>query len=340
MLPTITYQEVTLTAKGGKKASGKAAAKQPKSVSVYHIEPAARDSALSFFKDVLLADKASVHRSALKKAARAGVPVGTDGAGEPIVPASAVSSAEAAASGAISTARGTADALSEITSDLADLCDCCRNPNVVAAAVLRALTTADAAAQAEDAEALLPATKALVGQLWRHGDIAGQAWGKEHRNKLAGSTAILEQLAAETSLLSPLLNAPLGNDTMLNALDGLEKAQASIINSTKDTPAKELALRANKAARSLSFASINVMPASARWSLFSILLLGGVTVAMSMYSPKHVEGVLEPVVGAQRAAVVTSSCQTLVSNVGGFCAAMWDAWTGNEDSDRASYFSR
>ena len=333
MLPTITYQEVTLAAKPGKKAGGKGASKPAKPASVYHIEPAARDSALEFLTESLLADKTSVHRSALKKAARAGLPVGPDGSGAAVVPPSAVVAVEAAASGAVATARGTADAISVIQGDLADLCDSCRNPNVVAAAVGRALATAEAAAIAEDAAALLPATKTLVTQLWRHGDIAGDAWGKEHRNKLAGSTAILEQLAADTTLISPVINAPLGNDTLLNAIDGIEKAHASILSSSKDSPAKELAQRSERAARSLSYASINVLPASARWSIVSILVIAAATVAMSVQAPQRVEGALEPIIGASKASMVTSTCQNAVSNVAWFLGSMWDAWTGNDDRD-------
>lgn len=333
VLPTITYQEVTLGAKPAKKTGGKGAAKPAKPASVYHIEPAARDSALSFLTEVLLADKASVHRSALKKAARSGLPVGVDGAGSAVVPASAIAAADAAASGAVATARGTAAAVAAVQKDLAELCDCCRNPNVVAAAVSRALTTAEAAANAEDAEALLPATKALVNQMARHGDMAGEAWGKEHRNKLAGSTAILEQLAADNTLVQPLLNAHLGSDTLLNALDNLEKAHGTILASTKDTPAKELAQRAHQAARNLSYASINVLPASARWSLFSLLVVVVVAVTMSVNAPQRVVGVLEPVMGTERAAMFTNICQESVNRVGGLLSTMWDAWTGNEERD-------
>ena len=159
-------------------------------------------------------------------------------------------------------------------------------------------------------------------RLWRHGDIAGDAWGKEHRNKLAGSTAILEQLAADTTLISPVINAPLGNDTLLNAIDGIEKAHASILSSSKDSPAKELAQRSERAARSLSYASINVLPASARWSIVSILVIAAATVAMSVQAPQRVEGALEPIIGASKASMVTSTCQNAVSNVAWFLLSL------------------
>jgi hypothetical protein len=329
VLPSITHQEVTLAAKATKKTGGKAATKQSKPPSVYHIEPDARDSAVAFLREVLLANSASVHRSALRVASRVGLPVGPGGAREPVVPASAVAGLRAAISGAVTTARGTAEAIEPVLLDLTELCDDCRNPEVVAAAVSRAMTAADAAAHAEDDVALFAATQALIGQLARHGDAAGNAWAKDHRNKLAGSTAMLELLAADSSLVEPLVNADRGSDSLLNALDGLAKAHASILASGKETPAKELAKRAERAARSLSQSSFNVLPGSARWSIASLIVLAVAVVAMSVHSPKRVEGVLEPVVGASNAALFTSSCQEAVSGVRGLFETMWDHWTGS-----------
>ena len=86
---------------------------------------------------------------------------------------------------------------------------------------------------------------------------------------------------------------------------------------------------AERAARSLSYASINVLPASARWSIASILLIAGITVALSVQVPDRVEAVLEPVIGASNASLVTSSCQNLVGKVSWFVGAIWDGWTGN-----------
>lgn len=326
VLPSILHQEVMpVAAKPAKKGKGAAKAAKPASVSVYHIEPAARDIAVAFFHEVLIDEEGTHHRKALHFAARDGIAYGPAGTYEPVVPAAAVSAADAAISGAVATARGTPEAVSGMRDQLAELCACCSASNAISAAVTRALSSADAAS----GTAAQSAAAAIVDQLQRHEMDAADAWARLHRTHLGGSATVLETMAFHDRLLAPLLAMPKGSDVLLRALDGITKAHASILASGKETPARDLAKRAQAAMDTLGSSSVKVIPASAKWSVVSLAALSIGAVVMATSSPQMLQGLLEPVVGSSGAAGVTDSLSTLGENAAELATTLWEAFAGS-----------
>ena len=115
----------------------------------------------------------------------------------------------------------------------------------------------------------------------------------------------------------------------------VDKAGSYIVHVTVDggsLPHWPRTITVNAGAPDAKHCSV-VLPASARWSIVSILVIAAATVAMSVQAPQRVEGALEPIIGASKASMVTSTCQNAVSNVAWFLGSMWDAWTGNDDRD-------
>lgn len=325
VLPSIVHQEVMpAPAKAAKK--GKASAKPAKPASVYHIEPAARDIAVAFFHEVLIDAEGSHHRKALNFVARDGLPYGADGSYEPVVPPAAVSAADAAISGAVATSRGTPEAVSGMRDQLSELCACCGATTAISAAITRALTSADGASTPAISHA---AASAVADQLQRHEMDAADAWARLHRTNLGGSAAVLETLSFNERLLAPLLATPKGSDVLLRAMDGITKAHASILASGKQTPARELAQRAQEAMDSLGSSSVKVIPASAKWSLVSLAALSVGAVVMATKSPAVLQGLLEPVVGSSGASGMTDSLSTVGEGAAEMITSLWEAFTGS-----------
>eukprot|EP00892_Ulva_mutabilis_P004936 jgi/Ulvmu1/2814/UM142_0012.1 len=326
VLPSILHQEVLpAAAKPAKK--GKGGGKAAKPASVYHIEPAARDIAVAFFHDVLLDTEGSHHRKALMFAARDGLPYGSGGTYEPVVPLAAVSAADAAASGAVATTRGTPEAVEGMREQLEELCACCGATTAISAAITRALGAADSAGGYAERSA---AASAVADQLARHEFDAADAWARLHRANLGGSSAVLETLADNDRLLAPLLATPKGSDVLLRAMDGIAKTQASILATGKQTPARDLAQRSQEAMDSLGSSSVKVIPASAKWSLVSLVALTAGAIIVATNSPQTLQGLLEPVVGNSSASGVTGSLSNLGEGVAELVGAMWDSFIGDK----------
>jgi hypothetical protein len=296
--------------------AGKAGKKKGKCEKICQMEPPARAAAVAFAQALLS------NRAAFRSAARTGVPAGPSRSVTAAVPPAAVAAVAAAV--ASSTVRGVSrDAAADAASLHAGLADVhlqCGAPEALTAAfaaVLAAADSGDATAAATSAATLLE----------RHGGAAAAAWGRVHKNALAGSTILVEHIAAHRASLLALAATPDGGDTLSTLLWTLTKANTPLL--TRDGAISAVASRAQTAIDALGSSILSSTGSSGVLSLFAIATL---TMAAAVYAanrPEAATGAISPLLGAQAAALVVSVAHTAVARVTGTAEWLLDVVLGN-----------